>query len=135
MAEKALVFPFTLDPNTGNIMVTTDQNAIWNQRVKMAIETLMGERAMRPTYGTTIPASTFNTVSNMENAISKQINRLFIEQLPLLSFVSVTTSHDLVNNMLSAEVTYKLPNNKETTTAVGVMVVSDTNPPYEELNR
>lgn len=134
VAEVALYFPLTLDPNTGNMISTTDQAVIWNNRVRMALETLMGERVMRPTYGAKIPEAVFSTISGMEDILYKDIRKVFIEQLPLLELVSVEATHDKKENRLSVNVLYKLPNKQEITTPVGVIVVSDTNPLYEELN-
>ena len=134
MAEVALQFPFKLDPNTGTIVSTSSQEAIWNNRVRMALETTVGERVMRPTYGVQISRAVFNTVSAMEDTIRRETSRLFVEQFPLLQLISVTTTHDIKENKLSAEVRYLLPNKTEQTTMAGVMIVSDANPPYEELS-
>lgn len=134
MAEIALTFPFTLDPNTGSIVSTSSQAAIWHNRVRMAMETRLGERVMRPDYGTEISQSVFNTITSMEETLKRETNKLFVYQFPLLELVSVTTLHDVRENRLSAEVTYRLPNNTSQTTEVGVIVVSDVNPPYEELS-
>ena len=133
MAETTLKFPFTLDPNTGSIMSTSSQEAIWHSRVRMAMETRLGERIMRPTYGTEISQSVFNTITSMEETLKRETNKLFVYQFPLLELVSVTSFHDVKENRLSAEVTYRLPNNTSQTTQVGVIVVSDVNPAYEEL--
>ncbi|CAB4128747.1 GpW/Gp25/anti-adapter protein IraD [uncultured Caudovirales phage] len=134
MAETTLTFPFALDPNTGSIMSTSSQEVIWHNRVRMAMETRLGERVMRPTYGTEISQSVFNTITSMEETLKKETNKLFVYQFPLLELVSVKTLHDVKENRLSAEVTYRLPNNTSQTTQVGVIVVSDVNPPYEELS-
>jgi hypothetical protein len=89
---------------------------------------------MRPEYGSKAPTGFMNTGSSMAELISKETARVFNEQLPLLTLESVNTSLDERNNQLVAEVVYTLPNNVQTTTQVGVMVVSSTNPPYEELS-
>lgn len=134
MAEVALQFPFSLDANTGTILSVSSQETIWNNRVRMALETTVGERVMRPTYGVEIARSVFNTISGMEDTIRREVSKLFVEQFPLLQLISVTTTHDINQNKLSAEVKYLLPNKIEQTTMAGVMVVSDANPPYEELS-
>jgi phage baseplate assembly protein W len=134
MAEVALKFPFTLDVSTGNILSANTQEAIWADRVRLAIETLVGERVMRPSYGTEIPSAVMNTVTAMENSIYKGVRKIFVDQFPLLELVSVSSSHDAETNTITAEINYKLPNKKETSTKAGVIVVSDSNPLYEELS-
>jgi phage baseplate assembly protein W len=135
MAEVALRFPFSLDPNTGSIVSTSDQATIWNNRVRMALETLVGERVMRPTYGVDISKAVFNTLTNMEDTVRRETSKLFIEQFPLLELIDVTTTQNIKENTLIAEIRYLLPNKTEQTTAAGVMVVSNANPPYEELSK
>jgi phage baseplate assembly protein W len=133
MTEVALVLPFSLNPQTGTIMTTTNQDLIWSNRVRIAVETALGERVMRPTYGTKIPNALFNTVDGFDDVLQKEIGRVFVDQLPLLKLVSISTSHDTAYNKLSVNVTYQLPNNTEITTKAGVMVISNVNPPYQEL--
>jgi len=132
MTEKALVMPFSLDA-AGNIRTTSDQESIWATRVRIAISTLLGERVQRPTYGTRVGAYGLDTISSMEEIIQKEVNRVFSQELPLLTLSSVEVTHDEKGNKLTATVLYSLPNKTEITTQVGIMVVSNTNPPYEEL--
>lgn len=134
MTEEALLLPFSLNPQTGKIETTFDQNVIWSNRVRIAVETSVGERVMRPTYGTKIPDSLFNSVSGFEEVVNREVNKVFVDQLPLLTLVDVKTVHDRKLNKLSIDITYQLPNKNELTTKAGVMVVSDINPPYEELS-
>ena len=133
MAEEALLLPFSLNPQTGKIVTTTDQNVIWSNRVRIAIETSLGERVMRPTYGTKVPNALFNTIDAFEEEIKREVNKVFVDQLPLLTLVNISTTHDAGLNRLAVEITYQLPNKNELTTKAGVMVVSDINPPFEEL--
>ena len=133
MSEVALTIPFSLDPLTGSLIVTSDQNLIWSNRVRGAIETAVGERVMRPTYGTKIANEVFNTTGSFEATLQREASRVFTDQLPLLKLVSVTSSLQESSNTLFIEVTYQLPNNVLITTKAGVMVVSSSNPPYQEL--
>lgn len=132
MSELSLIIPFSLDAS-GNIRTTYDQNIIWSNRVRLAIGTIKGERVMNPAYGTRIVDASFDTLTSMEELINKEIGRVFSEQLPLLTFISSEVSHDVTTNTFTASVTYSLPNNLEETTQVGIVVVSDTNPTYEEI--
>lgn len=130
--ETVLPFPFGLDGN-GNITITSDQSRIWNDRVKSAITTRVGERVMRPTYGTAIDSALFNTIGSMQEIVLKEVNRVFHQLLPLLSLEEVLSDYDEKTNQLTMEIRYKLPNNTLSTTQVGIVTVSNTNPIYEEL--
>jgi hypothetical protein len=132
MSELSLVIPFSLDAS-GNIRTTYDQPTIWSNRVRLAVGTIKGERAMMPAYGTKIVNGSFDTLTSMEELIDKEIGRVFSEQLSLLTYISSEVVHDATTNTFTANVSYSLPNNLEETTQVGIMVVSDANPPYEEL--
>jgi phage baseplate assembly protein W len=135
MTEVALAFPFSLDPFTGSISTTTNQDVIWADRVRMAVETTVGERVMRPTYGTKVPSSLFNTIDGFTDVVEQDVRRVFVEQLPLLTLIKISTDFTPRENELSVTITYALPNKTQATTLVGVMVVSDINPPYEELTQ
>jgi phage baseplate assembly protein W len=135
MAEVALVLPFSLDPFTGSIVTTTSQETIWSSRVKMAIETNLGERVMRPGYGTRVPSSLFNTVDGFKDVVERDVRRVFVDFLPLLSVIDITTVYNNTENVLQIQVTYSLPNKTQVTTQAGVMVISDINPPYQELTQ
>jgi len=132
MSEISLALPFSLD-SSGNIRVTSDQATIWSNRVRSAVGTALGERVMRPNYGTEVPRLLFDTVSAMEEGISLEVGKVFSASLPLLTLNSVVSLHNEFTNTLTAEINYSLPNKKDATTVVGNITVSLTNPPYEEL--
>ena len=50
---KAISFPFTLDP-FGVVETTSSQTKIYQDRVLTLLSTAVGERPMRPTYGTDV---------------------------------------------------------------------------------
>jgi phage baseplate assembly protein W len=131
-SEVALVLPFMVDGN-GNIITTNNQAQIWSNRVRALIGTRLGERVMRPEYGAKIGESLFNTVGSMSDIVTREVNRVFQEYLPLLTLSEITIDHNTNTNQLLVNISYQLPNTTTTTTQVGVMVVSNINPPYEEL--
>ena len=130
--EVALRLPMTYD-SSGSLLVTTTESTMWADRLKIAIGTRIGERVMRPGYGTRVGQSVFNTTSSLEDTVRRDIFKLFSEYFPLLTLGDIKTNFVETTGQVFIEVTYQLPNKKESTTKVGVMVVSSTNPPYEEL--
>ena len=131
--EVALNIPFSLD-KFGNISTTTDERIIWSNRVRSAVGTTVGERVMRPEYGTLIANTLFDTGSIMESRIKSEIERVFHDSLPLLVLNDISLNFSSVTNTLTVTVLYELPNKTEATVEVGVVVVSTSNAPYEELS-
>jgi phage baseplate assembly protein W len=130
--EVALTMPFSVD-KFGNLSVTADERIIWSNKVRMAIGTTINERVMRPEYGTSIAIALFDTGSFMENTVKSEIERTFHDSLPLLTLNDISLEFTSSTNTLTVNVVYELPNKKEATTEVGIVVVSTNNSPYEEL--
>jgi phage baseplate assembly protein W len=130
-AEVAIALPVSFDA-FGNIITTKDSAKIWSDRVQLAIGTNIGERVMRPDYGTKIAQNIFNTHSAMEENIRAGIQTVFSRYLPLLTLSDIVISINETDNIVTADITYELPNQVEETTSVGIVVVSQTRPPYEE---
>jgi phage baseplate assembly protein W len=130
--EVALKLPMSVDGN-GNLVVSSVQSDIWADRVRIAVGTRIGERVMRPGYGTKSGAALFNTVTSTTEVVKKEINRIFHELFPLLTLKSTTVSFDEPTTTLTVGIIYELPNKDEQTLEVGVVTVTDSNIPYEEF--
>jgi len=129
--EVALKLPLSL--SNGNLVLATTQNEIWADRVRIALGTRISERVMRPNYGTKIGASLFDTISSTTDVVTKEVSRVFHEQFPLLEITSIDPIFDENVNSLTVTVVYLLPNKEQATTEVGIVTVSDTNAPFEEI--
>lgn len=129
--EVAISLPFSLD-GSGNIISTNNQDKIWGDRVRAVIGTVLGERVMRPDFGTRVAFSSFETQSGAEDIIRLEIERAFILQLPLLNYVNAEFNFNAAESLVMCNLLYELPNRKQATTRVGVVVVSENNPAYEE---
>jgi phage baseplate assembly protein W len=132
MAEKALSLPFSID-SYGKITVTIDQPKIWADRVRSVIGTTLRERVMRPTIGTLIPFSLFNSEDTAVSQIEQEIQKAFTNQLKLLKLTKVNVTIDQYTNVLNTEVIYALPNNEVVSTVIGLVLVDGANPLYQEL--
>jgi len=130
-SEVALKLPLSLD-NSGNLVLATSQEEIWEDRVRIALGTRLGERVMRPTYGTTIGEALFDTVTTTSEVVSKEVNRVFHEQFPLLTLTSVAPVFNELSSTLTITIVYLLPNKSEVVAQVGIVTVSDTSAPFEE---
>jgi phage baseplate assembly protein W len=132
MSEKALSLPFSID-SYGKVSVSTDQSKIWADRVRSVIGTTVRERVMRPTVGTLIPFSMFNSETSAVAQIEVEIQKAFTEQLKLLNLNSVNITVYEYTNVLNVEVIYALPNNEVVSTIVGLVFIDGANPIYQEL--
>jgi|LauGreDrversion4_2_1035121.scaffolds.fasta_scaffold430350_2 phage baseplate assembly protein W len=129
--ESAIAFPFSID-NRGNVVFTTNQEEIWAARVKSAVGTIAGERVMRPSYGTTIADSFFDTQTAVEDKVKRDIASVFINQLPLLTLESVNVTFDRGVGVSNATITYQLPNQISVTTSISTVYINGAYPAYEE---
>ena len=132
MTEITLSYPFLLD-DYGNIAITGDSNKIWADRVRSVIGTVIGERVMRPTFGSKVAFAAFATRTSMEEIVRREVERGFYLNLPLLTLIDITFDFNESENLVSANITYELPDKKQSTTDVGIVVLAENNPPYEEI--
>lgn len=130
--ELALRIPFSID-KFGNVVTTTSQENIWADRIHSAIGTQIGERVMRPSYGTRTAKAAFETITTAEDIVRREVTRVFHEQLPLLSLEEIEFSFSQLTNVLTARIYYLLPNKEQTDIEIGVVTLTGTTQPYEEL--
>lgn len=83
-----IVFPLVLD-SKGAIASTSDLPHIWRQRVYAVISTYVGQRVMRPTFGSKALDMVFETEQTLAFVANGVVNRAFSEHLPDFRVVSV----------------------------------------------
>lgn len=81
---KAISYPFTLNV-FGETTSTTDQKKIYTDRVLTLLSTSIGERPMRPTYGTNLGLAMFENQGVAEVAIPAAIRSAISTWLPTLT--------------------------------------------------
>jgi phage baseplate assembly protein W len=81
---KAISYPFTLNV-FGETTSTTDQRKIYTDRVLTLLSTTIGERPMRPTYGTNLALAMFENQGVAEVAIPAAIRSAIATWLPELT--------------------------------------------------
>lgn len=131
IVETALTFPFSID-DYGNVLYTTNQQEIWAARVKSVVGTVLGERVMRPTFGTDMKTVFFNTRDAAEETIKKEVTRVFASYLPLLTLEETSVEFSEFSSEANVLITYTLPNLIEVQTSVGIVTIDGTRPAYEE---
>jgi len=131
MAEIALSLPFAID-SYGNVVTTTDPSKIWSDRVRAVIGTNLRERLMTPEFGTLVPSAFMETSDFASSLVKTEIERAFLQQLPLLSLQTVSTAYDEYSGTFTITIIYDLPNNETVSTTVSLITIDGTSTPTEE---
>jgi phage baseplate assembly protein W len=105
---KAISFPFTLDP-FGKTTSTTNQRKIYQDRVLTLLSTAIGERPMRPTYGTNIGVAMFENQGNVEKAINDAIRSAISKWIPELTVNKINIVGFLDTGAVNVELNVTLP--------------------------
>lgn len=121
--EKAMSLPFSVD-DFGSISTTTNHAKLWADRVRSAVGTALTERLMRYEYGTEIPSALFETEEVMSETIRIEVAKAFSNFLPLLTLGDIEIDFDTFNNLITATVSYSLPNEEAGEVSVGVATIS-----------
>jgi phage baseplate assembly protein W len=105
---KAISFPFTLDP-FGKTTSSTNQKKIYQDRVLTLLSTAVGERPMRPTYGTNIATAMFENQGRVEKAINDAIRSAVSKWLPELTVNKINIVGFLDTGAVTVEINITLP--------------------------
>jgi phage baseplate assembly protein W len=132
VSEIAVSLPFSIS-EFGTVASTTSQEKIWADRVKTAVGTSVGERVMRPDYGTETAETVFSTLEAAAEALKQQIDLAFNRDLRLLKLVSTIVTMDETNSTLEAEITYALPNRTTEVVLLGFATLVGNLPLIEDV--
>lgn len=105
---KAISFPFTLDP-FGKLTSTTTQEKIYQDRVLTLLSTAVGERPMRPTYGTNVAVAMFENQGKIEAAINDAIRNAISTWIPELTVEKIVVTGFLEDGQVAVELNVTLP--------------------------
>jgi phage baseplate assembly protein W len=130
--EYALSLPFRVD-DFGGIASTTSQSKIWADRVRSAVGTTVSERVMRPEFGTEIPENLFDDPDVLGGTIESEVELVFDRDLPNLELDEVTVLVDESMGIVTANVSYFLPNKEQAAVTIGIATISPSTPIQEEL--
>lgn len=105
----AISLPFRID-GYGRVGSTTDPSKIWADRVRSVIMTNVGERLMRPGFGSTVAEEVYDTLDEIPELTYAAVAQAFSDFLPRLQFNDVqVVSEDEQNGEISLEILYTLP--------------------------
>lgn len=106
MTQKAITLPFSFD-SSGAVAYTTNEAKMWQDRVVLMLMTRLGERVMRPTYGSEVQSSLFENDEGAVSAVKKSVSAAFSKWLPQLQLLKVDAYSDKTDGYLMVEVFYK----------------------------
>jgi phage baseplate assembly protein W len=130
--ETTLAFPFKVSAK-GTVATVNDQNAIWSNKVKSVIGTLLKERVMTPAFGSRLNEVLWNTEGFAKQHVREFISQAFITWLPTLTLDEVIISDVDNTGELTIQISYTLPNNSSSTAVVGIVGVSGNLQPTQEI--
>jgi len=132
--EVAISLPFSVNAY-GRIGTTTERSKIWQDRVRSVVGTYLGERVMRPNFGSDVVDAVFENSIEADLLIKEQIRKAFERYLPTLTLSDVTTNYDEETGTMEAEVVYSLPEARiddVVSTTIGLVRIGGTLPPLQE---
>lgn len=123
MINRAISLPFRFD-ETGSIGSTESEPKMWQDRVVTAVMTSLGERVMRPTYGTEVKRATFENINDAMAIIEQSVSAAFSSWLPSLSFTGLVGYIDKSTDELIIDVKYKYNQDLETNVTIKTAILS-----------
>jgi phage baseplate assembly protein W len=132
-----IALPFSFNAS-GSVNVTNADEKVWSDRVITAVMTRIGERVMRPKYGSNVVATIFENESEASSIVRREVPAIFATWLPELTLLAVTAkieNNELADNTLAISIEYLLPNKQKgiTTTRVHLGTFTQTGLLIEEI--
>jgi len=115
---KAISYPFTFDP-FGVVFTTEDQTKIYQDRILTLLSTAVGERPMRPTYGTNVAKAMFENQTDAVTAVDAAIRSAIETWIPEVTIEAINISSFDPNGAVGVEVNVSLPD--FTSTSVNIL--------------
>lgn len=105
----AISLPFRID-GYGRVTATSDPSKIWADRVRAVLMTSLGERVMRPFFGSTVADEVYDVLDEVPELVFAAVSQAFADFLPRLTFNDVVVvQEDEQDGALSLEISYTLP--------------------------
>jgi phage baseplate assembly protein W len=131
VSESSISLPFKIN-EFGSVATNSSQEKIWADRVRIAIGTNLGERVMRPGFGTEIPSLVLGDAERGSEVLKDQIRLAFTRDLSLLELSNIEVTFNDETGVMSVEIVYSLPNQQMQTVTMGFAKLSGNYPIIEE---
>jgi phage baseplate assembly protein W len=104
---KAISLPFSFGVD-GGVNISTNDKKIWQDRVVITVMTRLGERVMRPVFGSQVGNLLFENANDAFTLATQIIENTFSSQLPSLKLKDVEGIVDPYDGSLNIEIRYSL---------------------------
>ena len=105
MTERAISLPFSFS-SAGQVSYSSDEKKIIQDRVVLAIMTRLGERVMRPNFGSEVHYASFEAQGDAAAIVKQAVSVCFSTWFGYLELENVTPLVDSAG-VLQVEITYK----------------------------
>lgn len=105
MTERAISLPFSFS-SVGQVSYSSDEKKIIQDRVVLAVMSRLGERVMRPNFGSEIHYATFEAQGDAADIVRQAVSVCFSTWFGYLELENVFPSLD-TDGVLQIEVTYR----------------------------
>jgi len=105
---RTISLPFRFD-GYGNVATTTSMNKILADRVRSVVSTNLGDRLMRPTYGTVTPVHVFGAADHMTSALDSDLSNALGAWVPEIRYTGMVVTPDPTRATVYVDVTYETP--------------------------
>ena len=102
---SAISLPFQFDA-TGSIASSTNIGKIWEDRVIITVMTSIGERVMRPSFGSDAPKTVGESINDALALIRQSVGVAFSRWLTALTLLQVTGEIDPTDGYLVVGIKY-----------------------------
>jgi phage baseplate assembly protein W len=121
---KTISLPFRFD-GYGRVATTSDMSKIWADRVRSVISTALGERIMRPNFGTPTPLWLFHSTEAIESVLDVDVASAFATWLPALKYQGLTYTPVDDTGEVQIDVLYATPERATALDAVTIVIEVD----------
>jgi phage baseplate assembly protein W len=113
MNQSVVSLPFSFNAD-GGVSYTQDGKKIWQDRILLTVMTTLGERLMRPDYGSAANFGSFEVDTDAMIFVKQSITTAFSKWLKGLTLEDVVGSIDPVDGYLSLDIIYSYGNGSVT---------------------
>jgi phage baseplate assembly protein W len=107
----AISYPYTIDPNSGQVADTNNSSKIYLDQVVTLLSTNVNQRPMTPTYGVDWSTAIFENEGISQAAISQAISAAIGMWIPAVSVANISFSDGGSSGTETVNLTLNLPDN------------------------
>lgn len=132
MSSISLPFRFN---DFGQVEATFSESKYWKDQVLLTLMTRVGERVMRPDFGSTIGSTLFESTTVAADTAVSTLTSTFNRLLPKLRLMDLVVTVDEDTNSVEVTVYYVLPSGNTDTATINTAIFNRYGDVLEEIPR